>query len=77
MGEMAEYYADQELYRYLDPGDEENEWSPQTCRYCGRTDLHWEPRGDQWRLCDNRGVHRCKVRPLPTGRRPIPKPKSG
>lgn len=48
-----------------------------TCRRCGREGLHWEQRltlvtGVRWRLCDKRGVHHCKVRPLkgPPGQRP-------
>ena len=72
MGEMADYCIDQQW-------DDEDEWgnwitdpsdggppvSSKTCRACGREGLHWNQRDGKWRLFDDRGIHKCKVAPLP------------
>lgn len=71
-GEMAQFALDQAMDAMeMDPDELEQEDGPtnpvstKTCRACGKTDLHWEDRAGKWRLCDERGVHVCPVKPLP------------
>ena len=77
MGEMADYYLDQQWDDedewgnwIIDPSDGGPPTSTKTCRCCGKTGLHWDLRDGKWRLFDGRGIHSCKVNPLPSNSQP-------
>lgn len=60
---MAAYYAEGQLL------DEEidDEPLPVRCRYCRKSEFHWEQLGGKWRLFTENGhLHSCK------GSKPIP-----
>lgn len=41
-----------------------------TCRYCGKTGFEWGIHEGKWRLHDRKGVHMCKIKPLPEKPKP-------
>jgi hypothetical protein len=67
MGDMADYYLEQEIM-FGDFCDEyeEFEFPPLvTCRCCEKSRLHWETKDNKWRLFNSKGkLHNCKVNPL-------------
>jgi len=63
MGEMADFLIDDMMDAYP-------EWNPygsvrpasslKTCKYCGKSTLHWELTGEGWRLFGKKGkLHIC------------------
>jgi len=70
MGDMADMLMGGEPDFFGD--DETSLPLPKTCRYCGTTGLEWGQDSEgRWRLHDRKGIHQCRVRPLP----PAPKPR--
>lgn len=77
MGEHADDALDQVIDMWdMDLDDDEGPFDTKpktvTCRYCGKTGLHWETRSFpnpdkaalkpfifKWRTCDGKGVHVC------------------
>lgn len=67
MGDMADYHVEQFPATWMEEDDcgyHEQYDCFKICKFCGRRNLHWENRNGKWRLCDNRGLHRCPVNPL-------------
>lgn len=54
--------------------DCEEEWEDRehvvTCRYCGTKNLTWGMVDGKWRLFNKKGIHKCKVVPLPESPKP-------
>lgn len=62
MGDIADYILESIEYGYSDDcrdGWEESIGLGVICRNCGRKWLHWEDRFGKWKLCDDRGIHKC------------------
>lgn len=47
---------------------EDGDFAPPTlnliCKFCNRENLHWGFRNYKWRMCDDRGIHKCPINPL-------------
>lgn len=63
MGDVADYYLEQEDYFGEDwPGWEEDGYRKPgiTCRFCGTTGLFWNKLDGKWRLFNDKGLHTCE-----------------
>ena len=59
MGEMADYYLEQDWGDFDGPNNCENKEI--VCKFCKERGFHWKqlPNG-KWRLFDEYGMHSCK-----------------
>lgn len=73
MGDMADDAIDAAIDAeddFWNSDEDEDGWWPadfdpprnRTCGRCGREKLHWEQREGKWKLCDERGVHKCSIK---------------
>lgn len=76
MGEMADYFIEQQMFPedahwyvddWMDPEDGYRGPQTKTCRCCGKSGLQWGTIDGKWRLFAGNHLHVCLVHPLKIG----------